>query len=329
MSIRKIRGRAIILTVLQGLLLLAVLSAMFSTIISLFFSSMMEGGIGSADLSGQAAVSETPAQVNAEEPVPELTEEDAGRLEEMLAARLASIKPKAAVMWFALSLLFLMMALTLKHEWEYNLFRYGIGAALFACCAVIFLISETGNVYRITAILHMLGLAADHLFSIVKNHKVRNVIFRVLGVLLLGAGMAFDGKTALMLVLVLTIPRIFYYIARISFSQVKLDVLSRIIRKTYAVEILFGMLLLITAFSIVLPNFELNIATFGDALWYCFAIVTTIGFGDITAVTVPGRILSVILGLYGLIVVALITSIIVNFYSETKNAGDENPADSM
>ena len=329
MSIRKIRGRAIILTVLQGLLLLAVLSAMFSTIISLFFSSMMEGGIGSADLSGQAAVSETPAQVNAEEPVPELTEEDAGRMEEMLAARLASIKPKAAVMWFALSLLFLMMALTLKHEWKYNLFRYGIGAVLFACCAVIFLISENDNVYRITAILHMLGLAADHLFSIVKNHKVRNVIFRVLGVLLLGAGMAFDGKTALMLVLVLTIPRIFYYIARISFSQVKLDVLSRIIRKTYAAEILFGMLLLITAFSIVLPNFELNINTFGDALWYCFAIVTTIGFGDITAVTIPGRIISVILGLYGLIVVALITSIIVNFYSETKNAGDENPADSM
>ena len=329
MSIRKIRGRAIILTVLQGLLLLAVLSAMFSTIISLFFSSMMEGGIESADLSGQAAVSETPAQVNAEEPVPELTEEDAGRLEEMLAARLASIKPKAAVMWFALSLLFLMMALTLKHEWKYNLFRYGIGAVLFACCAVIFLISENDNVYRITAILHMLGLAADHLFSIVKNHKVRNVIFRVLGVLLLGAGMAFDGKTALMLVLVLTIPRIFYYIARISFSQVKLDVLSRIIRKTYAAEILFGMLLLITAFSIVLPNFELNINTFGDALWYCFAIVTTIGFGDITAVTIPGRIISVILGLYGLIVVALITSIIVNFYSETKNAGDENPADSM
>ena len=89
------------------------------------------------------------------------------------------------------------------------------------------------------------------------------------------------------------------------------------------------MLLLITAFSIVLPNFELNIATFGDALWYCFAIVTTIGFGDITAVTIPGRIISVILGLYGLFVVALLTSIIVNFYSETKDAGDENPADSM
>ena len=329
MSIRNNRSRAIILTVLQGFLLLVVLSALFSTITSLFMSSLMEGGIGSADSSEQAIVSETPAQVNAEEPVPETAEEDFSRVEEMLTSRLASLKPLAAVMWFALSLLFLMMAVTLKHEWKYNLFRYGIGAVLFTCCAVIFLIAENDNVFRTTAVLHMLGLAADHLFSIAKDHKVRNVAFRVFSVLLLGVGLAFDGKTMLMVVLALTIPRIFYYIFRISFSQVKLDVLSRIIRKTYAAEILFGMLLLITAFSVVLPNFELNIATFGDALWYCFAIVTTIGFGDITAVTVPGRIISVILGLYGLIVVALITSIIVNFYTETKNAGDDNPTDSM
>lgn len=34
--------------------LLAVLSAMFSTLTSLFMSSLMEGGIGSADSSGQA-----------------------------------------------------------------------------------------------------------------------------------------------------------------------------------------------------------------------------------------------------------------------------------
>lgn len=65
-------------------------------------------------------------------------------------------------------------------------------------------------------------------------------------------------------------------------------------------------------------NRSYRIPTFGDALWYSFAVVTTIGFGDITAVTVPGRVISVILGLYGLIVVALITSIIVNFYTETK-----------
>jgi voltage-gated potassium channel Kch len=82
--------------------------------------------------------------------------------------------------------------------------------------------------------------------------------------------------------------------------------------------------LLIVAFSLVFPHLEEGIATFNDALWYCFAIVTTIGFGDFSAVTPIGRLLSVILGLYGIIVVALITSIIVNFYGEMKSVDDDN-----
>lgn len=112
----------------------------------------------------------------------------------------------------------------------------------------------------------------------------------------------------------------------VAFSSIRMDILKKIIRKTYAAEILFGIVLLIVAFSLILPAFEENIPTFGDALWYCFAIVTTIGFGDITAVSVVGRILSVILGIYGIIVVSLITSIIVNFYGEMKReeGDDEN-----
>ncbi len=57
--------------------------------------------------------------------------------------------------------------------------------------------------------------------------------------------------------------------------------------------------------------------------WYCFAVVTTIGFGDITVTTLIGKILTVILGLYGLVVVAVITSIVVNFYNETAGKKDK------
>lgn len=52
--------------------------------------------------------------------------------------------------------------------------------------------------------------------------------------------------------------------------------------------------------------------------------MTTIGFGDMTATSTIGRILPVILGIYGIVVVALITSIIVNFYGEMKKAGPED-----
>ncbi len=54
--------------------------------------------------------------------------------------------------------------------------------------------------------------------------------------------------------------------------------------------------------------------------------MTTIGFGDITATTGIGRLLSVILGIYGIIVVALITSVIVNFYNEVKADSDTEDA---
>ena len=58
--------------------------------------------------------------------------------------------------------------------------------------------------------------------------------------------------------------------------------------------------------------------TCGIKLRYCFALVATIGLGDISAVSDLGRIISVIPGIFGIIVVALITSIIVNFYGEIK-----------
>ena len=61
---------------------------------------------------------------------------------------------------------------------------------------------------------------------------------------------------------------------------------------------------------------------FPTALWYCFTVVTTIGFGDFYATTLIGRLVTVVLGIYGIIVVAVITSIIVNFYNETKGTDD-------
>ena len=91
----------------------------------------------------------------------------------------------------------------------------------------------------------------------------------------------------------------------------------KIIFKTYALEILFGLLVLMATLSLVLMLEEPTMGYYPDALWYCFAVVTTIGFGDFYATTLIGRVITVILGMYGIVVVAVITSIIVNFYNET------------
>lgn len=68
---------------------------------------------------------------------------------------------------------------------------------------------------------------------------------------------------------------------------------------------------------------EDSIPSFGDSLWYSFAIITTIGFGDYAAVSLTSRILSVILAINGIIVLASITSVIVNSYNETKGSDEK------
>ena len=108
----------------------------------------------------------------------------------------------------------------------------------------------------------------------------------------------------------------------ISLSNLKYELMLNVAKKSMAGEILTGLSVLILASVIVFKSQEPMIESYPDALWYCFAIITTIGFGDITAVTPFGRILSVFLGIYGIIVVSLITSIIVNFYNEIKDIED-------
>lgn len=121
-----------------------------------------------------------------------------------------------------------------------------------------------------------------------------------------------------MYLMIVILLQMIFHVVGISVSQMKLNILMNIIRETYVLEILLGLLLMIIACSTVFMTLEDSMSNYGDALWYSFALVTTIGFGDIAASTVIGRLLSVFLGIYGIVVVAIITSVIVNFYGEMR-----------
>jgi len=162
-------------------------------------------------------------------------------------------------------------------------------------------------------VLYTVVMAVGRIYDIVRNHRVFNVLLNIFSiVILLVSILTFVGTDMLIFFLAVL------SLMKTIFSPISLTTLHRIIRKTYAAEIIFGLLLLIVTFSFLLYYFEPGMNSIKDSLWYCFAIVTTIGFGDLTAVTDFGRVLSVILGAYGIVVVALITSIIVNFYGEMK-----------
>lgn len=106
-------------------------------------------------------------------------------------------------------------------------------------------------------------------------------------------------------------------------KTLRLNVVQNIIKKSMFNEIIMGLLILIVLCSIYFTIVEPNITSFVDSLWYSFAVITTIGFGDVYVTTTFGRILSVFLGISGIVVVALFTSFIVNFYNEMNRKREE------
>ena len=196
--------------------------------------------------------------------------------------------------------------------------------------------------FVLTAGLYCVTLVVARVFNIIDDHSIRSIILNGL-IILLAVGLSigiFISPISNMEQLQNIIVTECVFIAIVAFveamaialANLKVKVLFKIILSTYSLEVLFGLLVTIVCFSLVFMTVEPQAAdpsatniirTFPDALWYCFAVVTTIGFGDLTAITPIGRILTVILGMYGLVVVAVITSIVVNFYNETSGKHDQ------
>ena len=244
--------------------------------------------------------------------------------------------------WGLVALMFLGMTLTqviriylarAKHPMD--VIRHTVYAAVFLVCAVLILLSRqsadgavltidayTQDIhFKIVAWLYEASLIFSRVLTILRDRSRRSTLINLA---LIAVIVILMWQMEMISMILFIAWQSVAHVGTIAFARIDMPTLKKIIRKTYAAEILFGIMLLIVAFSLVLPHFEDGIPTFSDALWYCFAIVTTIGFGDFSAVTPIGRILSVILGLYGIIVVALITSIIVNFYGEMKSNDDED-----
>ena len=105
-------------------------------------------------------------------------------------------------------------------------------------------------------------------------------------------------------------------------KELKINVVNEVIKKSMVYEIILALLIFVILCSIYFTIVEPNMTSYVDSLWYCFTVITTIGFGDVYVTTTLGRILSVILGIGGIVVVALFTSIIVNFYNEMNHRRD-------
>lgn len=96
----------------------------------------------------------------------------------------------------------------------------------------------------------------------------------------------------------------------------KLRILKAILIRTRAADMLLGYLIFVLAAAFLILVMEPDIHTYGDALWYCYAVISTAGFGDIVVTTAIGKIISAIITIYSVFVIAIVTGVVVNFYNQ-------------
>lgn len=242
--------------------------------------------------------------------------------------------------WYCAIVYFLMGLLHLPFFFQFKkkkgTFKHLIYVASYFSCGIIIVLLG-GNIWfcAITGLIFFATLIAGRLISIFNNKTLRNIIINALAMFISGSlfvtclSMLLAGNYLSPLLISQSAIGIlsFVYILQEAFYKIQFNELKEIIQRTFVFEIILGLISLIVSFSFIFTLFEE--ITYPDALWYCFAVVTTIGFGDIVVTNVVCRILSVILGLYGILVVAAFTSVIVNFYNETKNKSSKEEKDTI
>ena len=104
----------------------------------------------------------------------------------------------------------------------------------------------------------------------------------------------------------------------------------RIFRQSFRIagtdKVISAYLVFFVVIAVILRFVEPAIDTFSDGFWYCFAVATTVGFGDIAAVSHLGRILTAILSIYSIGVVAIFTAVITSFFMDMAKSRAEDSA---
>lgn len=95
-----------------------------------------------------------------------------------------------------------------------------------------------------------------------------------------------------------------------------LRLLKEAFRTAGADKIISGYIVWFFIAAIPIWIWEPHIDTYQDSLWFCFASATTIGYGDVAAVTLIGRIITVILSIYSVAVIAIFTAVVTSFFTD-------------
>lgn len=108
-----------------------------------------------------------------------------------------------------------------------------------------------------------------------------------------------------------------------------LELFFLIFKQTHMDKFLYGFVIYYIISCLILFWIDPSLETLGDAFWFGFMLITTIGFGDFTVTSVLGRVVAGLLGVYGIVLFGFVCGVGASYLFEKTRIGHNESVSEM
>lgn len=87
-----------------------------------------------------------------------------------------------------------------------------------------------------------------------------------------------------------------------------------VLRTNHLDKVILAVVILIFISSIPIQLIEPSINSYSDAVWWAIVTSTTVGYGDISPTTIPGRLIATVLMIFGIGLIGMVTSSVASYF---------------
>lgn len=107
------------------------------------------------------------------------------------------------------------------------------------------------------------------------------------------------------------------------------ELIAYIFKQTHMLVFLRGFAVFYVIACVLIWWLDPSITSLGDAFWFGFMIITTIGFGDYTVVHWGARLITALLGIYGIVIIAFTCGVAASYFFDKVKAGRDESISQM